>query len=212
MYLLSRHLEVQQKLITEIKEVIGMNPSESVTYRQLQELKYMDLALKESMRVLPPIPSIGRLIDEDLVLGMNKQKSTRRMLFIYLFIPYILYIIISDDGQIIPANSHIYFHFFVTFKDPKYFTDPEKFDPERFAPENLARSKIHAFAYTPFSAGMRNCIGQKYALLATKAVVSKVLRNFELLRAGEDADIVYEIVTRSKNGLQMGLKPRIIGI
>lgn len=67
--MLSRHSSVQQKVFDEIKEVIGTDESKPVTYRQLQDLKYMDLVLKESFRLLPPIPLIGRHIEEDIVLG-----------------------------------------------------------------------------------------------------------------------------------------------
>ncbi len=47
-------------------------------------------------------------------------------------------------------------------RDPKVFPDPEKFDPERFSQENSA--KRNPFAYVPFSAGPRNCIGTEVML------------------------------------------------
>lgn len=114
----------------------------------------------------------------------------------------------SDDGRIIPAGANASFNFNVTFRDPKYFPDPNTFNPERFTAERLTESKMNPFAYIPFSAGMRNCIGQKFAMLEIKAVISKLLRNFELLQAGEEPDMLIELITRSRNGIQMGIKPR----
>lgn len=81
------------------------------------------------------------------------------------------------------------------------------FKPERFNAENSTENK-NPFVYIPFSAGARNCIGQKYALLDIKTVVSKILRNFELLPKGDDMILTFEIVIRAINGVQFALKPR----
>lgn len=116
--------------------------------------------------------------------------------------------IFTDDGRIIPANCDISFNLSLTFMNPKYFKNPEIFDPERFSVENQAAANNNPYAYIPFSAGSRNCIGQKYGLLETKMAIVKVLSRFKLLPRGEEPNFDYEIVTRSKNGIQMGLTPR----
>lgn len=71
LYLLSRHPDVQQKLVEELKHVIGTDITHSATYQQLNELKYMDLVLKESFRLYSPVPNIGRFIEEDIKLGIS---------------------------------------------------------------------------------------------------------------------------------------------
>lgn len=70
-------------------------------------------------------------------------------------------------------------------RDPKLFVDPNEFRPERFLETHVSQTK-NAFAYIPFSAGPRNCIGQKFAMLELKSIISKILRNFEV-RLAEDS-------------------------
>ena len=62
------------------------------------------------------------------------------------------------DGFNIPANTTIFLGTFSLHRDPGNFPDPELFQPERFYPENI-RGR-HPYAYVPFSAGARNCIGK----------------------------------------------------
>lgn len=94
------------------------------------------------------------------------------------------------------------------FKDPEYFPNPEKFDPERFAVGNIAE-KLNSYIFIPFSAGSRNCIGQKFAWLEIKSSISKILRHYELLPLGEPPKTSFELILRTKNGIQLGLKERI---
>ena len=68
---------------------------------------------------------------------------------------------------------------FVFDNYPEYFEDPEEFRPERFLDEQIIQKK-NPFAYIPFSAGPRKCIGQKYAMYEMKCIVSKILHNFEV--------------------------------
>nr|CAI5850545.1 unnamed protein product [Callosobruchus analis] len=64
-------------------------------------------------------------------------------------------------------------------RDPKYFTNPDIFDPERFSTDNI--NKIQPYAYFPFGVRPRSCIGNRFAILETKALFFHLLSNFEIV-------------------------------
>ena len=68
--------------------------------------------------------------------------------------------------------------------DPENFKDPLVFNPERFLQKTNETSR-HPFAFIPFSAGARNCIGQKFAMMEMKIILSLLLFNFEMIPAME---------------------------
>lgn len=72
LYCLSRHPEVQNRAFQEICAVIGTDKNKPVTYRDLQDLKYLECVIKESMRLYPSVPIIGRKMIEDTKIGMLK--------------------------------------------------------------------------------------------------------------------------------------------
>lgn len=98
---------------------------------QLNKLKYLDYFVKETMRLYPSVPIMGRATVQETELS---------------------------NGLILPKATQITIHVFDIHRNPKFWDSPEEFKPERFSPENSQNR--HTYAYIPFSAGQRNCIGK----------------------------------------------------
>jgi cytochrome P450 len=81
-------------------------------------------------------------------------------------------------------------------RDEKYYPDPEKLIPERFLLENS--KDRHAYAYIPFSAGRRNCVGQRFAIIEEKVLLASILRKFELKSSKtlDELEPVAELILR----------------
>lgn len=67
LYCIAKYPEVQQKLVKELEDVVG-DKTTPVTLQMLNNMNYLELVLKESMRVLPPVAFVGRIIEEDITL------------------------------------------------------------------------------------------------------------------------------------------------
>ncbi|KAK7792766.1 hypothetical protein R5R35_004879 [Gryllus longicercus] len=175
--LLSKNLECQEIAYAELKEIFG-NSDREATMKDLQDMKYLECVIKESLRIYPSVPFFARLLDEDVHIdGVHIVKGTNILL------------------------SPVFLH-----RNQSYFPDPEKFDPDRFSAENIQGR--NPYVYLPFSAGPRNCIGQKFAMMEMKSTISKVLRNFKLSPGSKEVVLSAELVLRNWGGIFLKLQNR----
>lgn len=114
---------------------------------------------------------------------------------------------IEDDeiqGYRIPRGSIVLMSPYATHRHPEFWRDPERFDPERFAAD--VREKIDRFAYLPFGAGPRVCIGSSFAMLSLRLIVATVLQRYRLrLVPGHPIELEPLITLGSRHGMKMTL-------
>lgn len=130
--------DIQQKLYEEIAEVNKYIHGKRITHDNLTNMKYMEQVICESLRKWPVEGQTSRRCVKDYIYeDGNKLKFT------------------------IEKGSIILVPIYGMHRDPKYYSDPEKFDPERFNNEN--KHKIIPGSYAPFGMGPRICIGKSLA-------------------------------------------------
>ncbi|XP_036313639.1 cytochrome P450 4V2-like [Pipistrellus kuhlii] len=169
-----------QKKLDNELDEVFGNSDRPVTLEDLKKLKYLECVIKETLRVFPSVPIIARELNEDCDVG----------------------------GYILTKGSQLLIVPYSLHRDPRYFPDPEEFKPERFFPENSTGR--HPYAYVPFSAGPRNCIGQRFAMMEEKVILSCILRHFwvESTQKREELGLAGELILRPSNGIWIKLKRR----
>jgi cytochrome P450 len=144
------------------------------------QLSYTRMVIEEAMRLYPPAPGV----------------SPRQALA-------------ADEicGQPVRPGAIVFISFWVLHHNPKIWDRPLRFEPERFAPEpSAARPR---FAYLPFGAGPRVCIGQTLAVTEAVLILATLAQHVRLsLAPDETVEIQQYITLRPKGGLRMVLEHR----
>ncbi|KAM4610376.1 cytochrome P450 3A30-like [Polymixia lowei] len=151
------------------------------TYEVLMQMEYLDMVMNESQRLFPIANRLERVAKTS----------------------------VEVNGVAIPKGTVVMIPVYTLHRDPALWPEPEAFKPERFSKEN--RDNMDAYAYVPFGAGPRNCIGMRFALLMMKLAVVEILQNFSFVTCKE-TDVPMELgndgFTTPKNPIKLKLVPR----
>lgn len=144
LYCIAKYPEVQKKVLQEIYEVIGKDESVAITLSMLNDLNYLDIVLKETLRIFPAAPFIGRYIEEDIVIGRRREGEEK-----YLSLDPNCFPSFLSDGMKVPAGTNLFLYIIAIHMDPDIFPNPEEFRPERFL-EVKVEEQINPYTYVPF--------------------------------------------------------------
>jgi cytochrome P450 len=171
LYLVAQHPLVEERILAELDAALGGRP---VTLETSSRLHYLELVIKESMRLLP------------VTTVLTRQSATPVRL----------------AGYMLPKNRLIFFAPWTLHRNAEYFPDPLAFKPERFDPEH--GQPIPKYGYLPFGGGRRICLGNAFAMLQMRINLATIWQHAHLeVAPGYEFQPLYAFNTRPKEGLPM---------
>lgn len=160
-------------------EVDSAPVTEAPSLAQMESLAYTQQVVNEALRLYPPGWLLSRRTIEADMLA----------------------------GFEIPPGTNVLLPLYLLHRHPRYWQDPDLFWPERFAPEHEAERP--RFAYMPFAAGPRHCIGETFALYEMLMHLYKVARRFSLVHVPDmPLELEAQINLRTRHPLHMRLERR----
>eukprot|EP00850_Spirogloea_muscicola_P015455 SM000118S25598 [mRNA] locus=s118:217470:221209:- [translate_table: standard] len=180
LYCISQHPEVEAKVVEEVQRVLKGRPP---LYEDITNgsLQYTQMVVKETLRLFPPIPLFPREVQHTDTL---------------------------PGGYKIPGGDVVFMSTYAMGRNEAVWPEAELFRPERFLPEEEAMR--HKFAWVPFGAGPRMCLGASFALMSVTQVVAALIQRFHF-RAIKPTGVLhfkYDITMNFPGGLLMEVTPR----
>ncbi|CAB0005804.1 unnamed protein product [Nesidiocoris tenuis] len=150
-YELAINQDEQDRIYEEIKSVVSKHDG-VLTTESVGELKLLDYALSETLRIHPPAVGTDRVVTK----------------------PYQ----IPGTDIVLPVGVTISILGYGFNLDPQYFPEPDKFNIDRFNPENITFPKG---AFIPFGDGPRRCIAERFVRYAIRVIAADLLMNYKLM-------------------------------
>jgi cytochrome P450 len=183
--LLSQNPDVERRLHEELDSVLSNSNNDDTKIRRnvstddMPKLQYTEKVFRESMRLYPPVWTIGRYVENDYPVG----------------------------GYNIASGSSILMSQFVMHHDPRYYEEPDRFSPDRWTEE--FKTRLPRFSYFPFGGGIRGCIGESFAWMEGVLIIATMAQKWEMRKvATQRVKLDPAITLRPKYGMKMKLKLR----
>jgi cytochrome P450 len=171
---LGQHPEWQERCRQE-----SLALPEHPSLAEIESLTSLDLVIKESLRLVPPVP----------VLARRTTKATE-----VLGVPI-------PAGRLTAVMLHLSHHL------DELWTDPERFDPERFAADRR-EDQSHRYAWEPFGGGVHKCLGMTFAQVEVTTILHHLLRRFSWSVPHDyAAPLDYTSLPFPRDGLPVDLSP-----
>jgi cytochrome P450 len=141
-------------------------------------LAFVEQVLAESMRLFPPAWAISRLALDDVTIG----------------------------DWLVPRGAVAVVVQAVAHRDPRFWSDPDRFDPSRFAPD--AKASRPKLAYFPFGAGPRICIGEGFAWMEGVLILATLAQRWRMELVSRVVKPQASITLRPRGGIEVVLRRR----
>ena len=175
--LLAQNPDWQEKLREELLAVTG-GKGRPLDYDDLNAPELTDMAFKESLRLMTPVPSIPRRALRTFEYG----------------------------GYEIPAGARCGINPHLVHRMEEHWDDPARFDPTRFTPEKVKAR--HKYAWVPFGGGAHMCLGLHFAYMQIKILMAQMLTRYRVeVEPGYDPDWQAWPIPQPRDGLKVELKP-----
>lgn len=174
------HKNVQQKVIDEI-ESADLSENFSISNEETKKFPYIEMVIKETMRLFPIGPMIARETTSEINLeGYNVPKGVILILSIF--------------------NLHR--------NEKVWGENAKKFIPERFEKEKM--EKIHPYAFVPFSNGKRICLGYRYAMIFMRIFIIHFFKHFQIETSQkfEEIEVLMEMTLNLIKGFPISVSKR----
>ncbi|XP_073828059.1 cytochrome P450 311a1 [Musca autumnalis] len=180
LYCLGKYPEEQQTILAEIQSIQRNSIDNFPNTSDLNKMEYLDMFIKECLRLYTIVPMTGRQTTEPTKIG----------------------------NRFYPPGVTLWINMYGLCHDSQLYEEPFKFKPSRFT--RMEYQRLPKFAYIPFSGGPHVCIGRKYALLIMKIMCVRILETFEVVLQDPNEELILmsQMTLKSKNGINVIFRER----